>query len=114
MNDANPSRFRISTPAAIFALLGLLVASYVISFYVISFTGYDETPQELDGYYFADPLTDAGERRHLYFCRLYWPLIEIDARLITGRRPGSAVLKLLSCSDEGMVDAETFHSVEGY
>ncbi|TWT38596.1 hypothetical protein [Blastopirellula retiformator] len=81
------------------AILGLLLAIYVGSFYVISYIGYDESALELDGYYFADPLTEEGERRHLQLCQFYWPMIEFDAQLVTGRRPGAALMRYLSRID---------------
>lgn len=78
------------------AILLAFALIYVGSFYVISYIGYDESVFGFDGYYFADPLTQAGERRHLQLCQFYWPMIELDAQLVTGRRPGAALMRNLS------------------
>lgn len=95
MNDANPSRSPVSPWSLAFVLLGLLLAAYVGSFYLLSYYGYDETALNVDGYYFADPCTEAGDARHQLLCQIYYPIIEIDARLITKRRPGSSIYRFL-------------------
>ncbi|PQO43987.1 hypothetical protein [Blastopirellula marina] len=40
-----------------------------------------------DDYWFNDTINDDGEAGHQRLCRIFWPLIEIDARLVSGRRP---------------------------
>ncbi|PQO43986.1 hypothetical protein [Blastopirellula marina] len=95
MNDADRTPSRLSATAVICVLMGLLLAAYVGSFYLLSYNGYDSQSLNVEGYYFADPLTEAGDARHQLLCQIYYPMIEIDARLITKRRPGSSIYQFL-------------------
>ncbi|EAQ80885.1 hypothetical protein [Blastopirellula marina] len=91
---------RLSTAGAAVSFLMLLAFVYVGSFVYLSCYGYDEPfVWSRQGYYFAEPITTAGGERHLLLGRIYWPLVELDANWITGRRPGLTLTQLCSCPE---------------
>lgn len=75
--------------------VGALIA-YCLMFVVLSNTCSYSENSDMDGYYFASPTSDNGQSVHEFCCLAFWPLIEIDARLISGRRPAAIPLYELS------------------
>lgn len=82
-------RFRLRTLLIVFALLPPMLA-YAGSYYVLSRRGYREADQHgLHGFYFVLPTTKAENTTNARFNRLYWPLIQVELVLGTGRLPAS-------------------------
>lgn len=84
---ADPSRSALSyfRDAAILLTLAFALV-YVGTFLYLSRSGM-QTAEEYgwDFYYFTEPTwTEEREQTGEVLCTLYWPLIEIDARLISG------------------------------
>ncbi|EAQ80884.1 hypothetical protein [Blastopirellula marina] len=73
----------------IIILLGLLIA-YLGSFLYLSRVGMQKAEEfDMDSYYFTEPAwTQERQQMGETLCMLYWPLIEIDARYVSGMRPG--------------------------
>lgn len=91
----------ISSAGLAVGLFLFLLMIYVGSFgYLSSYGNPEPSPFSASGYYFADPMTNEGSDRHELLCRVYFPLIEVDYRLVSGRRPGETLNQMLSCVDE--------------
>jgi hypothetical protein len=75
-----------------------IVVSYCLAFIVLSSWCTYSNVFDMDGYFFVSPTSDRGETAHKVCCIVFWPLIEIDSRLLTGRRPAALPLRALSSS----------------
>jgi hypothetical protein len=83
-------RYRLRTLLIAAALLPPFIG-YVGSYYVLSRRGFREADRYgFKGFYFVTPVRDgssgqANARRYLF----YWPLIQLDLILGTGRHPAA-------------------------
>ncbi|UUO06847.1 hypothetical protein M4951_00700 [Blastopirellula sp. J2-11] len=86
MTNSRPIRSYLRD-GLIVLVLGLVVA-YLGSFLYLSRVGMRKAEEfGMDGYYFTDPAwTKERQQIGKSLCMLYWPLIEIDARLVSGMR----------------------------
>lgn len=83
-DDRRRSTFGLQAQALLLCA-GLLI--YVGAFvYYSRFSPTIVTAWDSDDYRFDDAINDSGAR-HQLLCRAFWPLIQIDARLVSGRRP---------------------------
>jgi hypothetical protein len=86
-------RFRLRTLLIAAAILPPLIA-YVGSYYVQSRRGFREADQYgIKGFYFVTPTHPAkgggSERANQQRYLFYWPLIQLDLMLGTGRHPAA-------------------------
>jgi hypothetical protein len=83
-------RFRLRTLLIALAVLPPLLA-YVGSYYVLSRRGFRETEElGFKGFYFVMPEPgDGSSQANARHIRFYWPLIQLDLFLGTGRHPAA-------------------------
>jgi hypothetical protein len=83
-------RYRLRTLMIVLAILPPLLA-YVGSYYFQSRRGFREADQYgFKGFYFVTPVWGGGsEPANLRRYRFYWPLIQLDLLLGTGRHPAA-------------------------
>jgi hypothetical protein len=83
-------RYNLRTLLIVLAL-GPPVLAYVGSYYILSRRGFREADQYgFKGFYFVTPVYGgASERANQQRFQFYWPLIQLDILLGTGRHPAA-------------------------
>jgi hypothetical protein len=86
-------RYRLRTLLILLAVIPPLLA-YVGSYYVLSRRGFREADRVgFKGFYFVSPRPPweggGSERENIQRDRFYWPLIQLDWMLGTGRHPAA-------------------------
>lgn len=72
------------------AILFMGLILYVLSYLIWSRVRIASADKQgIGGYYFVEPSTAARELAHIGCYIVYWPLVEIERRLGTGRQPAS-------------------------